>query len=42
MCEAGHVGITTTGEEDQNELPQIAEEYKKFLSDPKGFASKTK
>jgi len=42
MCEAEHVGITTTGEEDQNELPQIAEEYKKFLSDPKGFASKTK
>jgi type I restriction enzyme M protein len=42
MCEAEHVGITTTGEEDQNELPQIAEEYKKFLADPKGFASKTK
>lgn len=42
MCEAEHVGITTTGEEDQNELPQIAEEYKNFLVDPKGFASKTK
>lgn len=30
MCEAERVGISSTGEEDKNELPEILEEYKKF------------
>jgi len=45
MCEAEHVGITSTGEtgpETPNELPQILEEYKKFKKDPKTFANNTK
>jgi len=42
MCEAEHVGITSTGEEDKNELPQILEEYKKFQKDPKAYASNGK
>lgn len=40
MCEADRVGISSTGEEDKNELPQIFEEYKKFKNDPK-IVSKT-
>ncbi len=38
MCEAQKVGITSTGEEDENELPEILEEYKKFTKDPNGYA----
>ncbi|MBE3138335.1 MAG: SAM-dependent DNA methyltransferase [Actinobacteria bacterium] len=30
MCEAERVGISSTGEEDKNELPQILEEYTKY------------
>lgn len=40
MCEAERVGISSTGEEDKNELPQILEEYAKFQKDPKAYASK--
>ncbi len=40
MCEAERVGITSTGEEDKNELPQIFEEYKKFQKDPKDYGKK--
>ena len=45
MCEAEHVGITSTGEtgpDTPNELPQILEEYKNFKKDPKSFADSTK
>lgn len=42
MCEAGHVGITSTGDEDANELPQVLTEYRRFIKDPKGFAPKIK
>lgn len=42
MCEAERVGITSTGEEDINELPQILEEYKKFQKDPKTYVSNGK
>lgn len=42
MCETEHVGISSTGEEDQNELPQILEEYLKFLKDPKAYAGNGK
>lgn len=34
MCEAEHVGITSTREEDENELPQILENYLEFRKDP--------
>lgn len=37
MCEAEKVGITSTGEEDGNELPLILEEYKIFKKDPNGY-----
>ena len=40
MCEAEHVGITSTGEEDKNELPKILEEYKKFINDTKNYGNK--
>ena len=39
MCEAEHVGITSTGEEDINELPQILEEYKEFKNDLANLAN---
>lgn len=42
MCEAERVGISSTGEEDKNELPQILEEYAKFQKDPKAYASNGK
>jgi type I restriction enzyme M protein len=45
MCEAEHVGITSTGEtgpETPNELPQILEEYKKFQKDPQAYAASKK
>jgi type I restriction enzyme M protein len=37
MYQAEHVGITSTGEEDENELPKIAEQYKKFRQNPELF-----
>ncbi|MFA5232731.1 MAG: N-6 DNA methylase [Candidatus Paceibacterota bacterium] len=40
MCEAERVGISSTGEEDKNELPQIFEEYMKFQKDPSGYQTK--
>ncbi len=42
MCEAERVGISSTGEEDKNELPQILEEYVKFRKDPKAYTSNGK
>lgn len=42
MCEAERVGISSTGEEDKNELPQILEEYAKFQKDPKAYATNGK
>lgn len=42
MCEAERVGISSTGEEDKNELPQIFEEYAKFQKDPKAYVSNGK
>jgi len=42
MCEAERVGISSTGEEDKNELPQILEEYAKFQKDPKKYAANGK
>jgi len=42
MCEAERVGISSTGEEDKNEFPQILEEYAKFQKDPKAYASNGK
>ena len=42
MCEAERVGISSTGEEDKNELPQILEEYAKFQKDPKNYATNGK
>lgn len=41
MCEADRVGISSTGEEDKNELPQILEEYAKFQEDPKNYGRNT-
>lgn len=41
MCEAERVGISSTGEEDKNELPQILEEYEKFKEDPKNYGRNT-
>lgn len=38
MCEAERVGISSTGEEDKNELPQILEEYAKFQKDSKKYS----
>lgn len=35
MCEAERVGISSTGEEDVNNLPQIFNNYQKFLNDAK-------
>ena len=40
MCEAEHVGITSTGEEDENELPQILENYLEFRKDPLALANR--
>lgn len=37
MCEASHVGISSTGAEDINEFPQIVEEYRKFKNNPKKY-----
>jgi len=37
MCEAERVGISSTGEEDKNELPQILEEYEKFKENPNKY-----
>jgi type I restriction enzyme M protein len=37
MYRATHVGITSTGEDDENELPKIAEQYKKFRQNPELF-----
>ncbi len=42
MCEAERVGISSTGEEDKNELPQILEEYAKFQKDSKAYVSNGK
>jgi hypothetical protein len=42
MCEADNVGITSTGEEDINEFPQILEEYKRFRKDPQNFMNNEK
>lgn len=42
MCEAEQVGISSTGEEDENELPQILEEYKKYQKDPKKYIANIK
>jgi len=42
MCEAERVGISSTGEEDKNELPQILEEYAKFQKDPKNYGRNTR
>lgn len=42
MCEAEHVGITSTGETGDNvpnELPDILDQYKTFLANPEAFAS---
>ncbi len=41
MCEAERVGISSTGEEDKNELPQILEEYAKFKENPKNYGRNT-
>ncbi len=41
MCEAERVGISSTGEEDKNELPQIFEEYAKYQKDPKNYGRNT-
>lgn len=38
MCEAERVGISSTGEEDKNELPQILEKYAKFQKDSKKYS----
>lgn len=38
MCEADAVGITSTGEEGKNELPEILEAYRKFYKDPLKYA----
>jgi type I restriction enzyme M protein len=37
MCEACHVGISSTGAEDTNELPQIVEEYRIFKKNPEKY-----
>lgn len=37
MCEAERVGISSTGEEDKNELPQILEEYEKFKENYRNY-----
>lgn len=37
MCEAEHVGITSTGEEDENELPTVLLKYLQFRQDPQSF-----
>ena len=42
MCEAEKVGITSTGDEDINELPIIFEEYKKFKENPDKYVSNEK
>jgi len=42
MCVAEHVGISSTGEEDESEFPEILGEYKKFKKNPKGYAANGK
>lgn len=42
MCEAEHVGISSTGDEDNNDLPNVLNEYKRFKKDPKGFVAEKK
>jgi len=37
MVEAEHVGITATGQEDENEFPEIVKAYKRFKTNPKKF-----
>lgn len=37
MCEAEHVGITSTGDEDENELAEILKQYLQFRKDPQQF-----
>ena len=40
MCEAEHVGITATGEEDTNDFPEILEHYLHFKEDPTEFEAR--
>jgi len=42
MCEAEHVGISSTGDEDDNELPQVLNEYRRFKKGPEGFVAEKK
>jgi len=42
MCVAEHVGISSTGEEDVSEFPEILREYKKFKKNPKGHTANRK
>lgn len=37
MCDAEHVGISATGEDDLNELPDILKYYNKYLKDAEKF-----
>jgi type I restriction enzyme M protein len=37
MAEAEHVGITATGQEDENEFPEIVKAYKRFKANPSKF-----
>jgi len=37
MAEAEHVGITATGQEDENEYPEIVKAYERFKTNPKKF-----
>jgi type I restriction enzyme M protein len=40
MCEAEHVGITSTGEEDTNDFSEILEQYLNFRENPSEFATR--
>lgn len=40
MCEAEHVGITSTGEEGENEFAEILEQYLEFRNNPQAFIEK--
>jgi type I restriction enzyme M protein len=42
MCETEHVGITSTGDDGNDELPHVLSEYKRFRKDPKGFTAEAK
>ncbi len=37
MAEAEHVGITATGQEDENEFPEIVKAYRQFKANPNKF-----